>query len=192
MEILTRLKDWFAQSGAPWRPYATAVPSPDLTFARPGGVSRASSVRTEGLGRGSREVAANDGARRASTQRGAARSPHFLITAGRVTGAVVICGDDRVDCRIRDLSIDKKTGRIDTVLVAFSGFLGLSEKIYPLPWRLLTYDPTRNAFRIPFNGAAIRAAPSLSSEELEWFGAGDEAWRAVMAQSYWPYLTPPI
>lgn len=117
----------------------------------------------------------NVGTQRASTQRDVAGSAHFLITAGRVTGAVVICGDDRVHCRVRDLSIDKKTGRIDNVLVAFSGFLGLSAKIYPLPWRLLTYDPTKNAFRIPFNGAAIRAAPSLSSEELDWFGVGDEA-----------------
>lgn len=66
MEIFARLKDWFSQSGAPWRAYPAAASSPDLTLALPGGVSQASSVRTEGRRRSLREVAVNVGTQRES------------------------------------------------------------------------------------------------------------------------------
>ena len=112
-----------------------------------------------------------------------------MITASRVKGATVLCGADGGACRIHDLSIDKKSGRIDYALVAFDDFLGLSEKIYPVRWALLSYDVAANAYRIPFNAAGLKASPSLTPEDLEWFGAGDAVRRAKMAHYYAPYLT---
>ena len=56
-------------------------------------------------------------------------------------------------------------------------------------WALLSYDVAASAYRIPFNASALKTTPGLTAEDLEWFGAGDEARRANMAQYYAPYLT---
>lgn len=188
MEFLEGLRGWFSRSGAPWRPYLD-VPGSTHVLAVAGGPSLVVSQSRLWPGRRrERPVAANDPSPE-STPSDSGKLPHAMITASRVKGAAVLCGTDGGACRIHDLSIDKKSGRIDYALVAFDDSLGLSEKIYPVRWALLSYDVAANAYRIPFNASALKATPSLTGEDLEWFGAGDEARRATMAQHYAPSLT---
>jgi hypothetical protein len=187
MEFLEGLRGWFSRSGAPWRPYLD-VPESARVLAVAGGPSVVVLQSRLWTGRRrARPVAANDPTP-GCTPPDPGKSPHAMITSSRVKGATVLCGDGGA-CRIHDLSIDKKSGRIDYALVAFDDFLGLSEKIYPVRWALLAYDAAANAYRIPFNASALKATPSLTPEDLEWFGAGDAVRRAKMAQYYAPYLT---
>jgi len=189
MEFFEGLRGWLSRSGAPWRAYlAGPVSSPALAVAGEPSLDTSQSRLWPGR-RSARPVAASNRTP-GSTAPDPGPSPHAMITASRVKGATVLCGGDAGAGRIHDLSIDKKSGRIDYVLVAFDDLLGLSEKIYPVRWALLSYDPTKNAYRIPFKASALTAAPSLIPDDLEWFGAGDAARRAKMAQYYAPYLAP--
>jgi hypothetical protein len=116
MEFFEGLRGWFSRSGAPWRPYRDASGAPGA-LAVAGGPSLVVSQNGRWPQRASeRPAAANDPAP-SSSGRTAAKSPHTMITASRVKGATVRCGDDGDTCRIHDLSIDKKSGRIDYVLV---------------------------------------------------------------------------
>jgi len=120
-----------------------------------------------------------------------AHRPHALIALSRVSGAPILDRDGRLSGRIDDLSIEKATGRVIYALVAFRSFLGLRSRIHPLPWSLLRYDPDRESYMIPVRTADIADAPSLTPDELEFFGAGDRAWRERLAAYYSPYLNMP-
>lgn len=164
MELLDGLRGWFSRSGALWRPYLDVPGSASMlaVASRPSVVASQSRLWT-GRWR-ARPVATNDptpGCTPPRPEQIASCDDHGKSRQG----ATVLCGADAGACRIHDLSIDKKSGRIDYALVAFDVFLGLSEKIYPAPWALLSYDVAANAYRIPVNASALKATPRLTPED---------------------------
>ena len=48
---------------------------------------------------------------------------------------------DRVG-QIERVMIDKFSGKVAYAVMSFGGFLGTGEDYYPLPWSVLTYNPT--------------------------------------------------
>src|SRR5687768_7090647 len=75
--------------------------------------------------------------------------PSPLVTAGRVINKAVYnpCGDQIG--RIEDIAIDKQSGEVAYAILTFGGFLGIGERFFPVPWRLLDYQPEKAGFRIP-------------------------------------------
>lgn len=179
MKLMDRVVAWFSQSGAPWRNYALA--EAPRAARRP--------LKALGMDRLPGQVTPIAAAAIARTK-GAARHP--LIASSRIIGNLVFSADGRPSGQVRDLAIDKQTGRIAYVLVASGGFFGLAEKYRPLPWAMLNYDVEREGFRAPFAADYLRAAPAFKPDELEDFGAGDAVWRAKMAAQYGPYYTLPF
>lgn len=165
MHLMSELTGWLSHGGARWR----ACTEPDHT---------AWQVRLEPSARGKPASAATAGR----------RPPHRMISSSRVIGAAVFDMDGLSKGEIRDLSIDKASGQVAYALIAYGGFLGLAEHIFPAPWMLLRYDAELDGYRLPFGREAAKAAPGLTLEDAEWFGAGDEAWRARLAAYYSPYL----
>lgn len=118
-------------------------------------------------------------------------SEHSLITAGRVTGTPVFNRDgDRVG-HIEDLSVDKVSGQVRYALMSFGGFLGIGERIHPLPWQVLNYEPQKGGYVVPLNKAELEKAPSYTPGELEAFGAGDHSYRDLLFAYYGPYGATP-
>ncbi len=111
-------------------------------------------------------------------------SEHRLITASRVTGTAVFNGDGERIGHVEDLSIDKLTGEVRYALLSFGGFLGLGERIHPLPWSVLTYDTVREGYSLPLDTAQLKAAPSYTKDELEGFGGGDMLYREGLFSYY--------
>lgn len=118
-------------------------------------------------------------------------SRHALITVSRVKGAPVFDADGHVCGQIRDLSVEKGTGRIVYALVSFSRLLGFDTRLLPLPWSLLHYDIDRDGYAVPLRTADIGDAPTLTDGDLEFFGAGDAAWRARLAAYYASFMGAP-
>lgn len=190
MNPVSEFVGWLSRNGSPWRD----VPDPPPPFCRKlairgrrptepllkerlaGQSSRPRPVRT------TQEILSGTDA----------AAEHRLIAANRVIGALVYNADGQLNGQIRDLSIDKETGRIAFALVAFGGFLGFHERLHPLPWGVLAYDRRKDAYRAPFDSDWIAKAPSLSLDDLELFGSGDAAWRTKMAAYYGPYFTMPF
>ncbi len=116
-------------------------------------------------------------------------SRHRLISLSRVREATVFDRDGRASGQIADLSLEKSTGLVVYAIVSFGGFFGRRSRLHPVPWTALRYDPARDGYVVPLSAAELDKAPTLTPDELEFFGAGDRAWREKIAAYYNPLLT---
>ncbi len=120
----------------------------------------------------------------------APRPRQWLVAATRVTGAAVFDRDQLQIGELRDLSIDKKSGRIVYALAALGERPAAVERLHPLPWSLLKYDFDTEGYVFPLNAASIIAAPSVSRGELAQFGVADDDWPNRLAKHYDAYVMP--
>jgi sporulation protein YlmC with PRC-barrel domain len=113
-----------------------------------------------------------------------------LIESDRVEGTTVYDRNGNNIGSVRRLMIDKLSGRVAYVVVAFNTFLGLGGDEYTLPWAKLTYDPRLEGFRTDISEQQVRDAPDFYREE-------DYAWtdrsRERELHEYWntPYYWGP-
>ena len=107
-----------------------------------------------------------------------AASSHALITASRVNGTPVFNRAGQRIGHIEDLSIDKVSGQVRYALLAFGGFLGIGDRFHPLPWSVLEYHTEKGGYIVPLGRPELETSPHFSKDELESFGAGDQAARA--------------
>ena len=98
---------------------------------------------------------------------------HPLILSSRVIGTPVIDRDGKKLGHVEDLSIEKTSGKTVYAILASGGFLGLGEKLHPVPWLLLDYDVSEEAYRLPLDSAAVKDAPSYGPSEIRMLGGSD-------------------
>ncbi|MCE4222901.1 PRC-barrel domain containing protein [Methylobacterium sp. C25] len=116
------------------------------------------------------------------------RPPRTLIASDRVVGAEVRRPDGSKVGRIERLMLDKASGRVAYVVMSFGGFLGLGEDYYTLPWAVLTYDTSMDAYSVDITEEQLRNAPARSPEggdpqdEREW---EEHVHRYYNAAPYW-------
>lgn len=190
MKFVTDFMGWLAHSGAPWRAYPQAEPASvlhhrSMTPARARaslGTWRAPAAQKAPLS----EVI--DGLDHCDPR---IHPREWLIAASRMTGAPIFRKDGKPVGKISDLSIDKRSGRIVYVLVTFGVGRRSTDRFHPLPWSLLTYDLDRDGYVTAFDLSSLETAPSLTREELQWFGAGDDAWREKLTAYYSPHMLMP-
>ena len=82
-----------------------------------------------------------------------------LIASDKVVGAEVFGRDGRRLGAVHNLMVDKVTGRVAYAVLSVGGFLGLGERLHPLPWAALTYDPARGGSVVAVRGERLDAAP---------------------------------
>jgi sporulation protein YlmC with PRC-barrel domain len=88
------------------------------------------------------------------------RTGERLVAAARVEGTEVFNTEGQHLGEVKDVFIDKVSGRAEFATLAFGGVLGVGEKRHPIPWKALTYDPEQNGFVIDLDKEVLRAAPS--------------------------------
>jgi hypothetical protein len=94
---------------------------------------------------------------------------HTLVPSDRVEGAPVCDRDGKRIGTIERLMLDKLTGIVAYAVVRSSGFLGVDQHHYPLPWSALKYNPARKIYRVDLALEEIRSGPSeLDGEEFDW------------------------
>ena len=70
---------------------------------------------------------------------------------------------------IRRLMIEKATGRISYAVMNFGGFLGLGEAYYPVPWNLLRYNESLDAYELDVSDEQLQGAPQFTDESAyDW------------------------
>lgn len=118
---------------------------------------------------------------------------HRLILASRVEHTPVFNEDGWLIGHIRDLSIDRETGQVAYAIMSFGGFLGLGNRLHPLPWSILGYDPERQGYVVPLDRAELAKAPHYDADELEEYGGAHRTavYTDVLA-FYGRYGPPPI
>ena len=81
-----------------------------------------------------------------------------LIAASKVEGCAVYDRTGRHLGAVHAVMIDKVSGQIAYVVLAFGGFLGLGENHHPLPWRTLTYDADLGGYVVDIDPGVLAGA----------------------------------
>ncbi len=98
-----------------------------------------------------------------------------LICADKVEGTAVYDRQGEKLGTVKDIFIDKMSGKVEFASMAFGGVLGMGEKYHPVPWSVLDYDTHKDGFVVDLDKKFLEASPSyegerLSSPEGEWGG----------------------
>src|SRR5258705_10204593 len=110
-----------------------------------------------------------------------------LIGSDKVEGTPVYRPNGERVGTIQRVMIDKIGGQVAYAVMSFGGFMGIGEDYYPLPWRLLAYNPELGGYPGPFGGAQLKSCPQKRPHEArDW---GDRA-RARRGGAFCR-LTPP-
>src|ERR1700709_96146 len=70
-----------------------------------------------------------------------------LIGSDKVEGTDVYGANNEKIGSVERLMIDKKSGQVSYAVLAFGGFLGMGEDLYPLPRNSLTYDTDLGGYK---------------------------------------------
>ena len=88
-----------------------------------------------------------------------------LIASNKVEGTPVYGrGGDRLGT-IYNFMVDKFSGQVEYAVMSYGGFLGMGQRYYPLPWRILSYDTREGGYRIDMSARDMERAPSFTREE---------------------------
>jgi sporulation protein YlmC with PRC-barrel domain len=90
---------------------------------------------------------------------------HPLIESDSVEGTAVFGMDGHKLGKIKRLVVEKLSGKVVYVVMSFGGFFGFGDKLFPIPWERLKYDPTLAGFRLDITDEQLRTAPSLGTDE---------------------------
>jgi sporulation protein YlmC with PRC-barrel domain len=97
---------------------------------------------------------------------GATGGEAAVVPVGELTGLTIF---DRSGARlgsVKEVFASKVTGRIEFVLGATGGLLGVGEKYHPIPWSTLTYHAAPEGYVASFDKAELRDAPAYDRSQL--------------------------
>jgi sporulation protein YlmC with PRC-barrel domain len=99
----------------------------------------------------------NDSGKRANT-------PLQYLTASSITGNKVFNSQDEKLGEVKDLMLNVINGKIEYVIIEFGGFLGIGEKYFAVPFRVLELDTSRHAFILNQKREVLENAPGFDKE----------------------------
>jgi hypothetical protein len=112
-----------------------------------------------------------------------------LISADRVAGTNVYGADRKKIGAIDKIMLEKPSGRVSFAVMSFGGFLGIGEKLYPLPWDALHYDRELDGYVVSLTKDALEDAPSYEpAREPDW----DDPRYGEGVRGYWGATPPPM
>ena len=93
-----------------------------------------------------------------------ANTPLRFLTASSISADKVYnrAGEKLGD--IKDIMIDLQDGKIEYVIIEFGGFLGIGEKYFAVPFRLLEVDTVKEAFIFDQKKGVLENAPGFDKD----------------------------
>src|SRR3984885_12142928 len=82
-----------------------------------------------------------------------------LIGSDKVEGTAVYRSNGDKVGSIERIMIDKRSGKVAYAVMSFGGFMGIGEDYYPLPWSMLTYNPTLEGYEVNIAEQQLKGAP---------------------------------
>lgn len=101
---------------------------------------------------------------------------HDLISSDRVEGTVVYNLEGERLGTISRFMVNKRTGKAQYAVLQFGGLLGLGSDYYPLPWQILTYDPSQGGYVVNIDKTQLENAPHYSETDTPSYD-NDYNWR---------------
>ena len=87
-----------------------------------------------------------------------------LIASNKVEGTLVYSRDRHRLGTIYNFMVDKFTGQVEYAVMRYGGFLGMGQRYYPLPWRVLTYHRDAGGYVIDMLARDFEDAPSFDRD----------------------------
>jgi hypothetical protein len=109
-----------------------------------------------------------------------ARTGARLVSADRVQGTAVYNRNNERLGTIETIFIDKVSGKAEFATLAFGGVLGIGHKHHPLPWEVLTYDPSVEGFVVDLEKHILENAPTFDDDQIH----GGDAWASAVRGHY--------
>jgi len=92
-----------------------------------------------------------------------------LIAAEKVEGTNVYNRQGEKLGTVDDIMIDKVSGKAIYAVMSFGGFLGMGEKIHPLPWSTLKYDERKGGYVVDLDKTMLEKAPTYDrADDFVW------------------------
>jgi len=90
--------------------------------------------------------------------------PLKYLTASSIIGDKVHNKEDEHLGEIKDIMLNLNTGKIEYYIIEFGGFLGIGEKYFAIPFRLLTVDPNKQIFIFDQTREMLEKAPGFDKQ----------------------------
>ena len=107
---------------------------------------------------------------------------HELISSRRVEGTPVYNSDGERLGSIHSVMIEKRSGRVTYAVMSFGGFLGVKERVHPIPWEMLTYNVDHDGYCVDLTRERLKNAPSMRLDEAD--RPRDRAYDESVSQYY--------
>jgi len=105
-----------------------------------------------------------------------------LVKSSQVVGVNVTNVQDESLGKIEEIVLDKFTGQTKYVVLSFGGVLGLGEKLFALPWKLLHYQKEKDKFSVNLSKEKLKEAPGFSKDN--WPNFISTEWQASIEGYY--------
>jgi sporulation protein YlmC with PRC-barrel domain len=115
----------------------------------------------------------------------------------RVMGATTLVGDSVRNAakedlgKVKEVMIDVPTGRIAYAVLSFGGILNMGNKLFAIPWSLLTLDEDEKEFILNVDKEQLKNAPGFDKDH--WPDMADATWAEQISDYYGvePYWEAP-
>ena len=87
-----------------------------------------------------------------------------LIASNKVEGTPVYSRDRERLGTVYNFMVDKVSGQVEYAVLRYGGFLGMGQRYYPLPWRVLTYHRDAGGYVIDMLARDFEDAPSFDRD----------------------------
>ena len=88
-----------------------------------------------------------------------------LIASNKVEGTPVYGRKGERLGTIYNFMVDKYSGRVTYAVMSYGGFLGVGQRYYPMPWKILSYDTDEGGYRVDMDYHDLERAPSFGRDD---------------------------
>ena len=93
-----------------------------------------------------------------------ANTPVKYLTAKTIIGDKVYNNSDESLGSIKDVMLNLQDGKIEYVVIEYGGFLGIGEKFFAVPFKVLQLDTSRHAFILNQKKEVLENAPGFDKD----------------------------
>ncbi len=97
-----------------------------------------------------------------------------VMASATLDGNKVLSTDGEEVGKVKDIMLDVRGGRIAYVVLSSGGFLGIGDRLFAIPWNVLTLDTDRECFVLNVSSQRIKDAPGFDKDN--WPSMADTAW----------------
>lgn len=83
---------------------------------------------------------------------------------------------------IKDIILDRRTGRVVYAVLSFGGFYGMGDKLFAVPWSALKLDTVNKRFTLDAEKPRLETAPGF--DKNKWPNIADQRWAETIHAFY--------